>query len=92
MKTDIESYQDAMTHVARIKSFYKFVLKGLMLSVMLILLNAVTNSDYMWSLWVLAGWAVIAAVKWVSTFGFASLFDKRWEEKQIAKSLSQTGK
>jgi len=63
-----------------------------MLSVLLVLLNAMTNSDYMWSLWVLAGWATIAAVKWLSTFGFASLFDKRWEEKQIAKSLSQVDK
>ncbi|MBQ4850000.1 2TM domain-containing protein [Pseudoalteromonas sp. MMG012] len=89
MSREDKVYQQAIEQVSKIKHFYQFLLKGLLLCVALMLINVVTSPEYMWSLWVLVAWLVIASLKWVSTFGFGALFDRNWEKKQVEKRLSQ---
>ncbi|NSY34811.1 hypothetical protein DS891_14805 [Pseudoalteromonas sp. JC28] len=92
MNNEASSYKAAIEQVGRIKSFYQFALKGLVLCVLLVLLNAVINHEYMWSLWVLAGWSILFVLRWISCFGFPSFFDRDWEKKQIDKRLSKMNK
>lgn len=81
--------QDAMEYVRDIKSFYTHAVQYAVVMVVLVIVNLLTNPDYLWFLWAAFGWGVGLLAHGLSVFEIFTLFGDDWERRQVEKRLGR---
>lgn len=79
--------REAMEYVRDIRSFYVHAAQYCIVMVGLLILNLVTNPDYIWVLWPALGWGVAVTLHGLSVFEIITVFGHGWEKRQIAQRM-----
>ncbi|MFB9887933.1 2TM domain-containing protein [Balneatrix alpica] len=69
------------------RRLYQQGLSYLGLIVLLAIINLLTSPEYLWFLWPALGWGIALAIQAMSYFGHLNLFNRDWEQRQLAKQL-----
>lgn len=87
-----ERYLEAKKKVQNLKGFYTHLLVYILVNAGLVVLNLLTYKGNIWFFWPLLGWGIGLASHAFSIFGQNKLFGKDWEERKIAKYMSEDDK
>ena len=81
--------QQAIEYVKDIKAFYSHAATFMIVIPCLFMLNYITLGTISWAFWPLLGWGIGLLCHGLSTFEVFSVFDAKWERKQIEKKLGR---
>ena len=84
-----EEEKKVFKKVEKIKKFYYSLFVFFWVIILLVIINWVLTPGYWWVLWVIFGWGLGFLIKASSIFIIGSLFDEKWEKKQIEKRLNR---
>jgi len=85
-----ERYKEARNRVNELRSFYRNLLTYLMINVVIVIINLVTNPEHLWFYWVTIFWGIGLLFHAMSVFlGKGRLLGREWEEKQIKKIMDR---
>lgn len=82
-----EAYQRAKKRVEAKAGFYRHLTIYIAVSVLLMLINFSTSSEYLWFIWPLMGWGLAVLLHALRVFGFAggSAITEQMIEKEMEK-------
>lgn len=83
---------EAKKKVERLKKFYAHLTVYIMVNTFLILLNLMTNSNFMWSLIVVFSWGIGLVSDWMKTYNYHFFLGKDWEDRKIREYMDQQNK
>lgn len=90
MIEDDEKYQRAQARIRRIRSFYSNVITFVLVNILLIVINLMTNPRDLWFYWVTLIWGFILIVQALNTFTIRDRFlGEEWEKKKIKEMLDK---
>jgi len=86
-----DAYKDAKKRVEDKIDFYRHVIIYVGVNILLIIINLVTSSEYLWFKWPLIGWGIgiLAHAFNVYAFPFGSSFKERMIKKEIEKEAGK---
>ena len=88
-----ESYERAKKRVKEIKGFYSNLITYLVVNLVLLIINLVTNPDKLWFFWVAIFWGIGILFNAANVFLRKGRFlGDDWEEKKIQKILDRDEK
>ncbi len=79
--------REALEYVRDIKSFYSNLFWYLGMMAILLVINLMTNPEYLWVIWPALGWGIGVIFHGLSVFEIFSPFGAEWERKQVQKRL-----
>ncbi len=80
---------EAKKKVERLKKFYAHLTVYIMANTFLILLNLMTNSNFMWSLIVVFSWGIGLVSDWMKTYNYHFFLGKDWEDRKIREYMDK---
>jgi hypothetical protein len=86
--TEAERRERAIRRVAAIKGFYVHFAVYLMVIAGLIVVDALTGSNW-WVQWVIFGWGIGVAAHALAVFGHGSKLVTDWEDRKIKQLMSE---
>lgn len=87
---DVSSSEQAiMERVRDIRGFYSHAWSYLLVSLFLVILNALTSPDRWWVFWPVAGWGIGVLAHGLSVFEVMDLWGDDWEKREIDKRLKR---
>jgi hypothetical protein len=86
--TETERRDRAMRRVAAMKGFYVHFGIYLVINAGLVVVDALTGSDW-WVQWVIFGWGIGIAAHALAVFGTASKFISDWEDRKIKQLMAE---
>ena len=86
--TEAERRERAIRRVAAIKGFYVHLAVYLVVIAGLIVVDALTGSNW-WVQWVIFGWGIGVAAHAVAVFGRASKYVSDWEDRKIKQLMAE---
>ena len=86
--TEAERRERAIRRVAAIKGFYVHFAVYLVVIAGLIVVDALTGSNW-WVQWVILGWGIGVAAHAVAVFGRASKYVSDWEDRKIKQLMAE---
>lgn len=84
-----DAERESMEYVRDIKSFYVHALQYGVVMIGLLILNLLTNPDYIWAIWPALGWGIGLLIHGLNVFETINLFGDDWEKRQIKKRLAR---
>lgn len=81
--------EQAIEYVRGIKEFYNHATVFAIVIPLLFIINVYLTPSYMWVWWCILGWGIGLVSHAVSSFEVFSIFDAKWEKKQIEKRLGR---
>lgn len=90
--TDDESYRKAKEKVAELRGFYSHLTAYICINLLLIAINFLTYSGYLWFLWVTFFWGVGILMHAWHVFGNSRLMGDEWEERKIKEYMEKNKK
>lgn len=84
-----EEEQTVIDQVRAIKGFYSHLMTYVMVISLLITINLLTSSDYIWAWWPALGWGIGILNHGLNAFEVFNLFGPKWEKRQIEKRLGR---
>lgn len=82
-------YRRAERIVAEKVGFLRHVLVYVLVNVIVIVVNIITSSDFLWSLLLLGGWGVLLLAHFLSVFVFRGERFERWRWREIEKEMEK---
>lgn len=79
--------RDALNYVREVKGFYNHLISFVAVMLMLLVINLLTNPEYLWVIWPALGWGIGLVMHGLGVFEVFSLFGPEWEKKQMKKRL-----
>lgn len=93
MDSEVEKYKRAQSRVRRIKSFYSSLITFIVVNIVLIVINLITNPYHLWFYWVTIIWGCILIVQAINTFTIRDRFlGEEWEERKIKEIMDREKK
>lgn len=80
---------EARQHVRALKGFYQHLTTYLIVNIVLIIVNLVTDPHNLWFYWVLIFWGIGVASQGIRLFGPNRKFNKDWEDKKVKEYLDK---
>jgi hypothetical protein len=91
--TEEEKYKKAQARVRRIKSFYSNVITYVLVNILLIVINLISNPHHLWFYWVSLIWGCVLVIQGINTFTIRDHFlGEEWEEKKIRELMDKEKK
>ncbi len=87
-----ERYLEAKKKVQNLKDFYTHLLVYILVNTGLIIINLLTFKGHLWFFYPLLGWGIGLVSHAFSVFGQNKMLGKDWEERKIAKYMSEDDK
>ena len=84
-----EEERNAMEYVRDIKSFYTHAIQYGLVMLLLLVINLVTNPDYLWVIWPAMGWGIGLLIHGLNVFEVINFFGDDWERRQIKRRLQR---
>ena len=81
--------QEAREHVRALKGFYHHLTTYIIVNIVLIIINLVTDPHSLWFYWVLIFWGIGVASQAIRLFGPKRKFNKDWEDKKVKEYLDK---
>jgi len=86
-------YEKAKKRVKELKDFYRNLVTYIVINVILIIINLVTNPGKLWFYWVTIFWGIAILIHASKTFILKDKFlGEEWEEKKIKEILEKEEK
>jgi Na+/melibiose symporter-like transporter len=79
----------AKNHVARLRGFYRNLASYIVVNIILIVINLLTEPHKLWFFWVTLFWGIGLVIQAFSVFGPQSRMSKQWEEKKIKEYMDK---
>lgn len=79
----------ALKRVRAIKRFYLHVLRYLLITTGLAIINLISSPDSLWVKWVALGWGIGIVAHGVKTYAHFGIFGADWEKRQVEKILGR---
>ncbi|UTA49685.1 2TM domain-containing protein [Simiduia sp. 21SJ11W-1] len=87
--TMTEEEKDALEYVRDLKGFYSNLTSYCVFITFLLILNLLTNPEYLWVVWPALGWGIGVAIHGLNVFEVTNFFGQDWERKQVEKRLGK---
>ncbi len=87
---DQARFERAKRRVKDLKGFYRHLTVYVLVNALLLVINLVTSTSYLWFYWPLLGWGIAILLHAASVFGGGRFFGKDWEERKIKEILEKT--
>jgi len=87
-----EKLKRAKNKVQELKGFYSHLLTYLVINVVMIIINLVTNPHHLWFYWVTVFWGIGLIFHALSVFGKRRILGDDWEEKKIKEYMDKDKK
>ncbi|MBI4766418.1 MAG: 2TM domain-containing protein [Deltaproteobacteria bacterium] len=85
-----EKYEEARARVRELKHFYRNLTTYIMVNILLIIINLITNPGKLWFFWVTVFWGFFILLHGLRVFVFKGKFlGKAWEEKKIKEIMEK---
>ena len=84
-----EKLKRAKNKVQELKGFYSHLLTYLVINVVMIIINLVTNPNHLWFYWVTVFWGIGLIFHALSVFGKHRILGDEWEEKKIKEYIDK---
>ncbi len=84
-----EDYRRAEKIVAEKVGFLRHVVVYVLVNVVLLAVNIVTSSEFLWFLLVLGGWGVLLLAHFLSVFVFRGERFELWRRREIEKEMGR---
>ena len=78
-----------MEYVRDIKSFYTHAIQYGLVMLLLLVINLMTNPDYLWVIWPAMGWGIGLLIHGLNVFEVINFFGDDWERRQIKRCLQR---
>ena len=83
----------ARERVRRIKGFYSNVITFVLVNILLLVINLVTNPHNLWFYWVTLIWGVVLIIQAINIFTIRDRFlGEEWEERKTRELLDKENK
>jgi|SRR5690606_4597480 len=90
MESTDDKYIKAKERVAELKKFYNSLTTFIVINLIFILINYMTNGfEYAWFWWVTIWWGVGVAFHGLKVFGLHLIFSKDWEQRKIRQFMEK---
>ncbi len=86
---EVKTKQEATAYVKDLKKFYKQLTTYVIVNIVLLIVNLVTNPHQLWFYWVTLFWGIGIAMYTIKLFGPARKLNKTWEEKKIKEYMNK---
>ena len=86
-----ESYLKAKKRVEKLKGFYIHLIVYILVNLLLIMINLLTDASYLWFLYPLGGWGIGILIHGLTTFASGN-FGSQWEERKIKEYMKKDNK
>ncbi|MEC5425713.1 2TM domain-containing protein [Virgibacillus sp. C22-A2] len=83
-----DRYERARKRVENLKAFYIHLTVYVLVNIMLIIINMVTEPNELWFIYPLVGWGIGLIAHGLSVFS-VGLFGPAWEEKKIKEYMDK---
>ncbi|MBL7128957.1 MAG: 2TM domain-containing protein [Ignavibacteria bacterium] len=87
-----EKLKRAKNKVQELKGFYSHLLTYLVVNVVMIIINLVTNPHHLWFYWVTVFWGIGLIFHAFSIFGKRRILGDDWEEKKVKEYMDKDKK
>jgi hypothetical protein len=84
-----QAYDRAERLVAEKIGFLRHLMIYVLVNVLLLVINLVTSSDFLWFLFPLGGWGVLLLAHFLSVFIFRGDRFERWRRNEIEKEMTK---
>lgn len=81
--------QEAREQVKELKEFYMHLFTYFVTIVFLLIVNLISNPEYLWVKWTAIGWGIGVIMHAIHVFDTSSLFSSQWEEREVQKRLKK---
>ncbi|WP_339868642.1 helix-turn-helix domain-containing protein [Pseudohongiella nitratireducens] len=81
--------QEARKQVKELKEFYMHLFTYVVTLSFLLIVNLISNPDYLWVKWTAIGWGIGVIMHAMHVFETSSLFSSAWEKREIEKRLNK---
>lgn len=82
-------YANAKEHVEKLKGFYVHFTIYLIFVPIFIYLNYISNANFPWAIFPIAGWGFGVAGHAADTFNWNPFFGKDWEQRKIRELMDK---
>lgn len=90
MDQENEQLRRARARVRRIKSFYSSVITFILVNILLVIINLISNPHHLWFYWVTLIWGFVLVIQAFNTFTIRDKFlGEEWEEKKVQDLMKQ---
>lgn len=87
-----EKLKRAKNKVQELRGFYSHLLSYLVVNIVLIIINLVTNPNHLWFYWVSVFWGIGLIFHAFSVFGKRRILGDDWEEKKVKEYMDKDKK
>ena len=81
--------QEARKQVKELKEFYMHLFTYVVTLSFLLIVNLISNPDYLWVKWTAIGWGIGVIMHAMHVFETSSLFSSAWGKREIEKRLNK---
>jgi protein-S-isoprenylcysteine O-methyltransferase Ste14 len=90
---DDDKVKRVREHVRRIKSFYSGLITFVVVNILLLVINFITNPHSLWFYWVTLIWGAVLVIQAINLFTIRDRFlGAAWEEKKTRELLDKEEK
>jgi transcriptional regulator with XRE-family HTH domain len=82
--------KEAFRHVRKLRGFYIHLFQYVIIVGLLTILNIAFSPNYLWVLWVIAGWGLGLLSHAFAVFRPSSVLGPQWERTQVEKRLGRS--
>jgi Na+/melibiose symporter-like transporter len=85
-----ERYKRAQARVHRLRGFYSNVITFVLVNLLLLVLNLLSNPHKLWFYWVTLIWGVVLIIQAINVFTIRDRFlGEEWEERKIRELMEK---
>lgn len=90
---DEVKYLKAQRRVREIRAFYNTIVTYVLVNILLVIINLITDRHHLWFYWVTLIWGFALIWQGFKIFAFGGTFlGKEWEERQVRNIMSKQDK
>lgn len=78
---------EARRHVERLRGFYQQLTSYVVINILLIIVNFISNPHHLWFYWITLFWGVALGLQALRIFGPGGRYNQQWEEKKIKEYM-----
>ena len=87
-----EKYEKAKARVKELKGFYSNLITYILINILLIIINLLTNPNKIWFFWVTIFWGIAILIHASKVFILRGKFlGEEWEKKKIQELMGKDG-
>ena len=79
--------EQARRHVDRLRAFYQQLTSYVVINIVLVIINLISNPHHLWFYWITLFWGIALALQALRIFGPGGRYNSQWEEKKIKEYM-----